>query len=56
MNLQPLEHHALFPLFTLKGDVVWDSGLKDGRSNDQVALGFIEDFIDFVEKQENKQE
>lgn len=37
-ELTTLAHHALFPLFTLKGDVVWGFDLKDGRSNDQVAL------------------
>src|SRR3984893_11849246 len=52
-----MNHHALFPLFTLKQDVVWGfKNPKEGQSNDQVVEELIKDFIDFLEKQEGDQE
>lgn len=46
-----IRHHALFPLFTLKQDVVWGFDKpKEGQSNEQVVEELIKDFIDFLEE------
>jgi len=56
-NPTVLRESALFPLFTLKQDVVWGfNDPKEGKSNEQVVEDLIQDFLDFVKAQENERE
>jgi hypothetical protein len=55
-DVTDLSRQVVFPLFNLDKDVVWGfKNPKEGKSNHQMALDLVKNFLEFLEKQNGQE-